>query len=115
LSFASSPVAASAQRLQRPPLRYGPAGARSLIATGAVAARRAFALMRDRRTPVGRLLMTTHAFGLPDTIVWHGRRYPTPSEQQIEHWVFDSVCETPDGDTVEPDHPDSWLCLLGLI
>ena len=43
-----------------------------------------------------------------------------PSEEQIEEWVFDSVCEATDGCTVEPDgicphgHP-SWLLALGLI
>jgi hypothetical protein len=25
------------------------------------------------------------------------------------------VCETPWGDIVEPDHPKSWLRILGLI
>jgi hypothetical protein len=25
------------------------------------------------------------------------------------------VCETPEGDTVEPDHPHSWLRILKLI
>jgi hypothetical protein len=34
---------------------------------------------------------------------------------QLEAWVLDSVCETPEGDIVEPDHPDSWLSLLRLI
>jgi len=33
---------------------------------------------------------------------------------ELEFWMFDSVCETPDGDIVEPDHPDSWLALLGI-
>ena len=44
-----------------------------------------------------------------------GDRYPIPSDAELESWVFDSVCETPDGETVEPDHPDSWLRLLGFI
>lgn len=52
---------------------------------------------------------------LPAKITWQGKSYPIPTADQIEHWVIDSVCETPDGDTVEPDHPDSWLFLLGLI
>ncbi len=52
---------------------------------------------------------------LPATITWRGTEYDVPSEDEIESWVMDSVCETPDGDTVEPDHPDSWLSILGLI
>jgi hypothetical protein len=38
-----------------------------------------------------------------------------PSTEELEAWVSDSVCETPDGDIVEPDHPHSWLSILGLI
>lgn len=52
---------------------------------------------------------------LPKSITWRGQVYDVPSMDEIEEWVCDSVCETPDGDTVEPDHPDSWLRLLGLI
>ncbi|WP_322075532.1 hypothetical protein [Burkholderia cenocepacia] len=51
----------------------------------------------------------------PKQITWKGRQYEVPSNSEIEQWVFDSVCETPDGDTVEPDHPNSWLSILGLI
>lgn len=51
----------------------------------------------------------------PKSIVWKGQEYDVPSYPELEALVYDSVCETPDGDTVEPDHPDSWLCLLGLI
>ena len=57
--------------------------------------------------------MTTST--LPATITWQSDDYPTPSEDAIEFWVLDSLCETPDGDIVEPDHPDSWLSLLGLV
>ena len=39
--------------------------------------------------------------------------YKVPTLAQIEAWVFDSVADTPNGDPVEPDHPDSWLKLLG--
>jgi hypothetical protein len=39
----------------------------------------------------------------------------TPSTEEIESWVCDSVCETPEGDPIEPDHPRSWLFILGLI
>jgi hypothetical protein len=41
--------------------------------------------------------------------------YDIPTNEEIEEWVFDSLCPTPDDDTVEPDHPDSWLSLLGLV
>ena len=40
--------------------------------------------------------------------------YKVPTLAQIEAWVFDSVVDTPNGDPVEPDHPDSWLYLLGV-
>jgi len=53
--------------------------------------------------------------GFPKSIDFRGTTYETPSMDELEEWVFDSVCETPDGRTVEPDHPDSWLSLLGLI
>jgi hypothetical protein len=39
----------------------------------------------------------------------------TPSTEEIESWVYDSVCETPEGDPIEPDNPRSWLFILGLI
>ncbi|MBK6744573.1 MAG: hypothetical protein IPG66_17065 [Hydrogenophilales bacterium] len=52
---------------------------------------------------------------LPKTITWRGQEYDVPSMEQIGEWIFDSVCETPEGDCVEPDHPDSWLSLLGLM
>jgi hypothetical protein len=41
--------------------------------------------------------------------------YDIPSNEEIEEWVFDSLCPTPADDDVEPDHPDSWLSLLGMI
>jgi len=53
--------------------------------------------------------------GFPITIEWNGEEYEVPSFEEIESWVYDSVCETPDGCRVEPDHPDSWLRILGLI
>ena len=53
--------------------------------------------------------------GFPPYILWKGEIYDTPCFEQLESWVFDSVCETPDEDRVEPDHPDSWLYILGLI
>lgn len=53
--------------------------------------------------------------GYPKTIEFNGQTYETPSMDELQEWVFDSVCETPEGDEVEPDAPDSWLSLLGLI
>jgi hypothetical protein len=41
--------------------------------------------------------------------------YPVPAMADIEHWCLGSVAETPCGDSVEPDHPDSWPRLLGLV
>ncbi len=55
------------------------------------------------------------ASGFPKTITWQGDEYDVPSLFQLEQWVFDSVCETPDEERVEPDHPDSWLSLLGIV
>lgn len=48
-------------------------------------------------------------------ILWQGSWYPAPTMDQVETWVFDSVVETPDERDVEPDDPDSWLSVLGLI
>ncbi len=47
-------------------------------------------------------------FALPQTLVWHNQAWPVPDLDQLEEWVIDSVCETPDGDCVARDHPDSW-------
>ena len=33
----------------------------------------------------------------------------------VMRWTLDGMAETPDGRTVEPDDPDSWLVLCGLI
>ena len=41
--------------------------------------------------------------------------YCVPTMEEVEEWTFDSVCFTPGEDEVEPDHPDSWLSLLGLL
>ena len=40
---------------------------------------------------------------------------PVPSIDALMEWTMDSVCPTPDGRSVEPDDPDSWLRLLGLV
>ena len=44
-----------------------------------------------------------------------GGNYSREERKDLEEWTFDSVCFTPAGDDVEPDHPDSWLSILGLI
>jgi hypothetical protein len=41
--------------------------------------------------------------------------YPVPAACDVEGWCLGSVAETPCGDSVEPDHPDAWPRLLGLI
>jgi len=48
-------------------------------------------------------------------IFWRKEWYKVPTLEEVEEWVFDSVCFTPDEDEVEPDHPHSWLSILGLI
>lgn len=46
---------------------------------------------------------------------WRSKWWEVPTMQQVEEWTFDSVCETPAGDIIEPDADDSWLRLLGLV
>lgn len=53
--------------------------------------------------------------GRSKKIQWRGKFWTAPSEAELDYWTFDSVCETPDGRTVEPDAPDSWLRILGLV
>jgi hypothetical protein len=48
-------------------------------------------------------------------IQWRGKFWPAPTDAELEFWTFDSVAETPDGRTVEPDHPESWLRILQLV
>lgn len=38
-----------------------------------------------------------------------------PSFADLEEWMMDGVCEAPNGDRVEPDHPRSWIRIIGLI
>ena len=43
-----------------------------------------------------------------------------PTDEEVDAWAFDSVCETPTGDDVEadgygPDGCPSWLLLLGRV
>jgi hypothetical protein len=53
--------------------------------------------------------------GLPPYILWKGEIYDTPDLCELRDMVLDSIAYTPDEDTVEPDHPDSWLFILGFI
>jgi hypothetical protein len=46
---------------------------------------------------------------------WKSKWWIVPTMEEIERWTFDSVCETPDGNIVEHDAPDSWLHLLNLV
>ena len=48
-------------------------------------------------------------------IRWRGRWWPVPTVGEAHAMALDSVAETPDGRTVEPDAPDSWPRILGLI
>ncbi len=41
--------------------------------------------------------------------------YEVPSLEDIEEWMLGETCFTLDECEVEPDHPDSWLRLPGLI
>lgn len=50
----------------------------------------------------------------------HTPTEPQPSMEQIQEWVFDSVCDATDGCQVEPDGRcehghKSWLLVLGLV
>lgn len=61
------------------------------------------------------------AFKGPDPLtpvlrLWFdGRWFDVPSIAQMMEWALDSVVESPDGSRVEPDAPESWLSLLGLV
>lgn len=41
--------------------------------------------------------------------------YPIPAAGDVERWCLGSTAETPAGVHVEPDHPDAWPRLPGLI
>ena len=56
----------------------------------------------DPLTPVFRLL-------------WRGAWVDVPTTAELMEWSLDGVAETPDGSRVEPDAPESWLSLLGII
>lgn len=48
-------------------------------------------------------------------MAWRGQWWPVPTLGEVEGWALDSLAETPDGRTVEPDHPESWPHLLGVV
>ena len=56
--------------------------------------------------------------GTPDGILrlrWNNSWIDIPSIDEFQEWTIDSCCPTPDGSIVEPDAPDSWLSLVGLV
>jgi hypothetical protein len=52
---------------------------------------------------------------------WKKRVRSLPTQAQLEYWTFDGLCETTDGDLLEPDfrgdwnHGPSWLVALRLV
>jgi len=44
-----------------------------------------------------------------------GKQYKIPTIKTLEKWEWNGYCKTPDGRKVEPDHPESWMSLLGYI
>lgn len=58
--------------------------------------------------------------GLPKVVLWNDQLFEAPDLDEVRMWVFDSVCESLLGHTVEPDGVDfegspSWLLVMGLI
>ena len=47
--------------------------------------------------------------------LWKGKLYKIPSLKTMEKWMSSGIAKTPNGVKVEPDHPDSWLSILGFI
>lgn len=47
-------------------------------------------------------------------MAWRGQWWQVPTFGEVEAWALDSISETPDGRTVEPDAPDAWTRLLGV-
>lgn len=78
-------------------------------ATGSGAVRRApDGLLEYWWLPRGRNYSEAEALGLAG---W----FEVPAAGDVEAWCLGSTAETPAGDTVEPDHPDAWPRLLGLV
>lgn len=72
---------------------------------------------RDSPIDIDELALDSRAGddGWPE-VRFRGEWHPVPTYGDIEDWIFDvSSCEAPDGSSVEPDDPNSWLSLLGLI
>lgn len=55
------------------------------------------------------------SFNLPKQFRFKGDLYDVPTLEELQEWELEGGCETPDHEWVEPDHPDGWLRLLGLI
>ena len=78
-------------------------------ATGSGAVRRApDGLLEYWWLPRGRNYTEAEALSLAG---W----FEVPAAGDVETWCLGSTAETPAGDTVEPDHPDAWPRLLGLV
>jgi len=57
--------------------------------------------------------------GLPVWVEWDGERFDTPDIDQVGRWIIGSVCESIEGDRIEPDGVTfsgcpSWLLVLGF-
>lgn len=52
--------------------------------------------------------------GWPE-VLWRGTWWPAPTFGDVEAWALDSVAETPDGRSVEPDHPEAWTRILAVV
>jgi len=48
-------------------------------------------------------------------VLWARQWWPAPTVGEVHAMALDSVAETPDGRTVEPDDPAAWPHLLGLV
>lgn len=72
---------------------------------------------RDSPIDIDELALDSRAGddGWPE-VRFRGEWHPVPTYGDIEDWICDhGSCQTPDGSSVEPDDPNSWLSLLGLI
>lgn len=67
--------------------------------------------------PAGEMVPADRLRNGPDGLEmrWGGRWWPVPAMADVEAWALDSVAETPDGRSVEPDHPEAWTRLLGVV
>ena len=111
--------------------QWGAVAAEQLLLAPTLVKRNADRTIRIARSPYGgrrRLKHPTTGAGMlttgdvaqfgPHRVVrlffgyaWH----VVPSHADAMRWTLDGMAETPDGRTVEPDDPDSWLVLCGLI